>query len=407
LGVLAAHFSDRVTIRAAHLASRFGSLIAELMLIFLLVTVIMWPSYSTEHNMVWACVLTAAYLILTGSRDNVLNLGPLQFLGNISYSIYLLHWPLIVFYRYYIFREPTFTEKALLFCGSIVLATVSYRYIEEFFKRFGTVSLRTFLSWKGARAATIAVFFGPICGIVLYGLNGLPQRYSESQREQFAYFKRLDEDYKRTYQDEIFPGSHYAGEYPALRKSRVVCSYDNISRLRDAEVDARRVATLVECISTQRSNNENNYPSYLVIGDSNGLDAYRALNDAFPSRHFVMLMHSGCAPQDYRGCFPGLEEVVRRSMQGQRFDGVVLAARYSQQDVSQLEDTVKQLAALGGKVLIVGPSMVLRRNIDETYLAKKFDMTQSIVSLDFDANIFVYDSIGMAVGYVRLLRLFS
>ncbi|WP_439544157.1 acyltransferase family protein [Hyphomicrobium sp.] len=56
-------------------------------------------------------------------------------IGLVSYSLYLVHWPLIVFYRYATFTEPTVAEKWAL-CGlAATLAACMYRYIEQPFRR--------------------------------------------------------------------------------------------------------------------------------------------------------------------------------------------------------------------------------------------------------------------------------
>lgn len=56
-------------------------------------------------------------------------------IGLVSYSLYLVHWPLIVFYRYVTLTEPTVAEKWAL-CGlAATLAACMYRYIEQPFRR--------------------------------------------------------------------------------------------------------------------------------------------------------------------------------------------------------------------------------------------------------------------------------
>lgn len=55
--------------------------------------------------------------------------------GLISYSLYLVHWPLIVFYKYYRFIEPELIEKCGLGLMSFLLAFLVYKYIEQPFRK--------------------------------------------------------------------------------------------------------------------------------------------------------------------------------------------------------------------------------------------------------------------------------
>ncbi len=56
-------------------------------------------------------------------------------IGLMSYSLYLVHWPIIVFYRYYVFVDLTGFEKAALFVLALVLATAMYFFVEKPFRR--------------------------------------------------------------------------------------------------------------------------------------------------------------------------------------------------------------------------------------------------------------------------------
>lgn len=58
-------------------------------------------------------------------------LKPLQFLGDVSYSIYLWHWPLIVLAPFVFNRATTTFEKFILLLLSIVLAWATKKYIED------------------------------------------------------------------------------------------------------------------------------------------------------------------------------------------------------------------------------------------------------------------------------------
>jgi len=64
----------------------------------------------------------------------LLALSPLRFLGAISYSLYLWHWPVIVFARYRLFDDLGAGAIAVLALVSIGLATLSWRFVERPFR---------------------------------------------------------------------------------------------------------------------------------------------------------------------------------------------------------------------------------------------------------------------------------
>lgn len=55
--------------------------------------------------------------------------------GLISYSLYLIHWPLIVFYRYWKIDDLYSIDKYLLLVVSFVSAVFMYRFVEQPFRR--------------------------------------------------------------------------------------------------------------------------------------------------------------------------------------------------------------------------------------------------------------------------------
>src|SRR5262249_5623720 len=56
-----------------------------------------------------ACLIHAGPDTIVG---RILSLKPLVFIGLISYSVYLWHWPMLVFTRYLVLREFLLWEKA-------------------------------------------------------------------------------------------------------------------------------------------------------------------------------------------------------------------------------------------------------------------------------------------------------
>lgn len=92
-----------------------------------------------------------------GAFDRVARAKPVQFIGDISYSLYLWHWPLIVFVPLVLGHNLKWPEKLGILGASIVLAWLSYRYIERPFRsrRFSTRPTRSFIA--GTMALLIVV----------------------------------------------------------------------------------------------------------------------------------------------------------------------------------------------------------------------------------------------------------
>lgn len=80
--------------------------------------------------------------------------GLLHKIGNISYSLYLVHWPIFAFYNNIVLGEETtwtqYMVRAALIALSFALAWMLHRYIEEPFRHgAGRVSYRSMLAASG------------------------------------------------------------------------------------------------------------------------------------------------------------------------------------------------------------------------------------------------------------------
>lgn len=82
-------------------------------------------------------ILAAVLVIASGtptgrwSPSVLLRLAPVQFLGTISYSLYLWHWPLIVLLPFALARDLTRWDKLALIAVALVLATLSTWFVEN------------------------------------------------------------------------------------------------------------------------------------------------------------------------------------------------------------------------------------------------------------------------------------
>jgi len=128
-------------------------------------------------NLLYPC-LGAALVIYAGSGGyssvvgKVLGWRPLVLIGLISYSLYLWHWPLIVFAKYYLVRDLLPIDKVYIFAASLFLATLTWRYVERPFRsKTGSISRSTILKLSLASVIALISF-----GLVGYFTGGIPQR---------------------------------------------------------------------------------------------------------------------------------------------------------------------------------------------------------------------------------------
>ncbi|HSX70748.1 MAG TPA: acyltransferase family protein [Pseudomonas sp.] len=101
--------------------------------VFLYDDTLLFPSYYAL-----APCLGAALMIYAGETrylGRILS-NPLSVrIGLISYSLYLVHWPVYVFYRYYVYGELTTVEKYGVLLASFALAFVLYHFVEQRYRR--------------------------------------------------------------------------------------------------------------------------------------------------------------------------------------------------------------------------------------------------------------------------------
>lgn len=135
--------------------------------------------------------LAAAGLILAG-RLSLMDLlavpRAVRHIGQLSYSLYLTHWPVIVLYKLSTYEEPDLFTTAALIAVSVALAEVLHRIVEQPF-RAGALSTLSGMRVSG----WVAVYAGmiTICAVtyVIVGERGLPSRMLVSCSEDCSVFK--------------------------------------------------------------------------------------------------------------------------------------------------------------------------------------------------------------------------
>ena len=77
----------------------------------------------------------AGVLLQCSGIGKALSARPIVFVGLISYSLYLWHWPLLVFAQYISIGKPDWRLRVALLVLSAILATLSWKFVETPFRK--------------------------------------------------------------------------------------------------------------------------------------------------------------------------------------------------------------------------------------------------------------------------------
>lgn len=212
-----------VSARWAQVASLFG-MAAMMAPICLLKNTMPFPGPSAA-----ASVLGTALVIGCPSswiNRKILSNSWLVFIGRISYSWYLWHWPLMAFLRV-ASGGPLPPAAAAIAVGlSFALAVLSYFLIEQPFRKSRLAPPQLFVRYAGVAAALLTVL------VLGWKTHGLPARFPDLTQEQAVRDSNCMADYGRSTPDlsahcygasdpspavALWGDSHSAALAPALR----------------------------------------------------------------------------------------------------------------------------------------------------------------------------------------------
>ncbi|TIL36586.1 acyltransferase family protein [Mesorhizobium sp.] len=120
--------------------------------------------------------LGAAFVIAAGIRhqtlaSKALSVSPAAFTGLISYSLYLWHWPLLVFAGIYANRELLLSERVGVVIAALLISALSWRFVERPFRQ-----RRDTARWKWMVPAAASMGVACCLSLVLIKGGGFPGR---------------------------------------------------------------------------------------------------------------------------------------------------------------------------------------------------------------------------------------
>lgn len=176
------------------------------------------------------------------------------FVGLISYSLYLVHWPLIVFFSYAHFGELEYLDRFLLVGATFALATLSY-YLVEAPLRTGHIG-----RWLPSRGeyAFVCSFFA--IGLIIVSANAWANG---------GWVWRIN-----GYVNEVLRAS------VSTRQEAIGSGICHMKKKGGEATYAKH------CLNGD----------YLIIGPSTAADFHSVLRKAFPDTKFSQITAQGCFP---------------------------------------------------------------------------------------------------------------
>ena len=275
-----------------------------------------------------------AALIIAAGRSGpslagqCLSFTPLVFVGTISYSLYLWHWPMIVFQGMgglLVQGVSPKTAKLVVMAASFVIATLSWRFIEQPFRgRRFSMSRPAIFSLAAASAAILLAL-----GSSILFTNGLPSRFP-SEAVKVASFLETS--------DSATEGQYRVGTCFLIGKD----SYNQF----DPSV----------CLHSdpQKKN-------YLLIGDSHAAQLWYGLSSVFPDANIMQATASGCKPTLEQNigadekCVQLMHFIFSEYLPTHRVDTLLIAARWDHGDLERLPRTIAAIKPQASEIVLFGP----------------------------------------------------
>lgn len=274
-------------------------------------------------------VVAVGFLLILSRESFVarsLTLSSVLWLGQRSYALYLVHWPVIVLYKYAVGFTLTWPAQIVLVVVSIAMAALLHALVEN--------PLRIRGHWKpgvgraGAYATIVLVIAGSGGAAAVWGLHGFESRSTAEIRHLLTHVEREREERFRRIRNRI---CHSASGYRLSMFDESVC----------AEIEPGR-------------------SNVLVIGDSVAADIYMMLSEAYPDVSFAQATGGSCGPflqsDGYSGCVElnrfRFDDLVRRD-----YDAVVIAAKWSPAAIGRFTEAVDYVRGLNSNVIVFGPGV--------------------------------------------------
>ena len=310
--------------------SEFGKNACGATGLLLLFGAIFFGSSSAPLLLMTSLASIGSTLVIASSERGISAVGrllswrPVVFVGLISYSLYLWHWPLIVFQRteaLLVAGSSPIASPLVLVAVSIGIAFLSWKFVEMPFrsKAKETPKATVFGVASTATASALA-----LCGLALF-VSGAPFRFPERVVAIGAWLAYDPSPAFRT-------GQCYLGT-------------------------SRQSFDVPACMTADPKR-----PNYLLVGDSHAAHLWYGLSSAMPEVNILQATASSCRPAALPGsryetqtCRNLMQLVFNDFLVNNKVDEILLAASWKDEDLPMLSATLEILTSRGSDVVVLGP----------------------------------------------------
>ncbi|NTW88883.1 MAG: acyltransferase [Desulfobulbaceae bacterium] len=151
-----------------------------------------FPGHNAMPPVIGASLIIYSNMDGKGSVfSRLISLTRLGFIGLISYSLYLWHWPFVAFAKYLMFRPFNGYESAGIIIATLVISTLSWKYIEQPFR--GKQMLLPERQSLFYAAGVLMIVFSGIGGVI-HLFNGMGYRIERLYPGTNATMQKLKQD---------------------------------------------------------------------------------------------------------------------------------------------------------------------------------------------------------------------
>ena len=181
LGCALAFLPSRATVAKPSGSSPYHAIVAISSLVALAYCFVVYDESTLfpGPSAILPCLATMGLIYGTQSENVVTKLLSLKWMvgiGLISYSLYLWHWPIVVFTKLSFESDPSPALSLALIALCFVLAYLSWKYVEQpFRKRIWCVSDKAFLCGGFALGCLFVV-----SSLLIVRMHGMPGRFDKS-----------------------------------------------------------------------------------------------------------------------------------------------------------------------------------------------------------------------------------